>query len=89
MTRVSGIVVSHGHARQLESLLPLLTPQVQELVVVANTPGSVPSEIPERVRVLENVRPRRLAENVNLGTAATRGAWVVFANPDVVPAAHV
>ena len=29
--------------------------------------------------------PRRLAENVNLGVAATSGAWVLFSNPDVVP----
>ena len=43
MTRLSGIVVSHGHARELETLLPVLAPQVDELVVVANRPGSVPS----------------------------------------------
>ncbi len=85
MTRVSGIVVSHGHARELETLLPALAPQVDELVVVANRPGSVPRALPPGVRVLENVRPRRLAENVNLGTAATSGDWVVYANPDVVP----
>jgi GT2 family glycosyltransferase len=85
MTRVSGIVVSHGHARELETLLPLLALQVDELVVVANAPDSVPQALPSSVRVVENSRPRRLAANVNLGTAATSGAWVVFANPDVVP----
>jgi GT2 family glycosyltransferase len=89
MTRVSGIVVSHGHAHELETLLPLLLPQVDELVVVANVPGSVPTTVPGSVRVLENPRPRRLAENVNLGIAATRGAWTVFANPDVVPEGDV
>jgi GT2 family glycosyltransferase len=87
MTRVSGIVVSHGHARELETLLPALAPQVDEVVVIANVPGSVPTTLPPSVRVLENGRPLRLAENVNLGTAATSGDWVVFANPDVVPGA--
>jgi GT2 family glycosyltransferase len=82
---VSAVVVSHGHARELETLVPVLRPQVDELVVVANMPGSVPSGLPERVRVLENARPLRLAENINLGVAATRGTWVLFSNPDVVP----
>ncbi len=36
--------------------------------------------------MLENARPLRLAENVNLGVAATSGEWVLYANPDVVPA---
>ena len=85
MTRLSGIVVSHGHARELETLLPILAPQVDELLVVANRPGSVPSALPPGVRVLENAHPRRLSENVNLGTAATSGEWLVYANPDVVP----
>jgi len=83
---VSAVVVSHGHAGELERLLPALAPQVDELVVVANTPGSVPAELPHGVRVLENTRPLRLAENVNLGVAATTGEWVLFSNPDVVPA---
>jgi GT2 family glycosyltransferase len=85
MTAVSAVVVSHGHAQDLTRLLPVLAPQVDELVVVANRPGSVPEELPPGGRVLENPRPLRLAENVNLGTAATTGAWVLFANPDVMP----
>ena len=39
--RVSAVVVSHGHARELERSLPALAPQVDELVVIANLPGSV------------------------------------------------
>ena len=39
--KVSAVVVSHGHARELERSLPALAPQVDELVVVANLPGSV------------------------------------------------
>ena len=83
---VAAIVVSHGHARELETLVPVLAPQVDELVVVANTPGSVPSGLAAAVRVLENARPHRLSENVNLGIAATTCEWVLFSNPDVVPA---
>ena len=85
MTEVSAVVISHGHAEELETLLPILAPQVDELVVVANRPGSLPGAVPAPARVVENVVPRRLAENVNLGIAARAGAWVLFANPDVVP----
>jgi len=84
---VSAVVVSHGHARELETLLPLLARQVDELVVVANTPGSVPRELPAGARVLENARPLPLSANVNLATAATTGDWVLTSNPDVAPAA--
>jgi GT2 family glycosyltransferase len=85
VTEVSAVVVSHGHASELATLLPLLTPQVDELVVVANRPGSVPETLPPGARVLENPAPRRLAANVNTGVAATSGEWVLYANPDVVP----
>ena len=68
---VSAVVVSHGHAAALETLLPLLAPQVDELLVIANLPGSLPAELPPSTRVLENTAPRRLAANVNLGVAAT------------------
>ncbi len=85
MSGVSAVVVSHGHARELGALLPLLAPQVDELVVVANRPGSVPTELPPGARVLENAERKRLSENVNLGIAATSGEWVLFSNPDVVP----
>jgi GT2 family glycosyltransferase len=85
MTEVSAVVVSHGHAGDLATLLPLLAAQVDELVVVANRPGSVPDELPPGARVVENSVARRLSENVNLGVAATSGTWVLFSNPDVVP----
>lgn len=81
---VSAVVVSHGHARVLESLLPALLPQVDELVVVANIPGSI-GTVPDGARVLENETPRTLSANVNVGIAATSGAFVLFANPDAVP----
>ncbi len=82
--RVSAVVVSHGHAQELRSSLPALVPQVDELVVVANLPGSV-AEVPAGVRVLPNERPRTFAANVNRGIEATSGELVLVANPDAVP----
>ena len=41
--KVSAVVISHGHAHELERSLPVLAPQVDELVVIANVPGSVPA----------------------------------------------
>jgi len=39
---------------------------------------------PADVRVLENTQPLSFAANVNLGTAATSGEYVLVANPDAV-----
>jgi hypothetical protein len=58
---------------------------VDELVVVANVPGSLPAALPADVRVIENGRPLPLAANVNLGAAATSGALVLNATPDTRP----
>jgi N-acetylglucosaminyl-diphospho-decaprenol L-rhamnosyltransferase len=83
--KVSAVVVSHGHGRDVERLLPALVPQVDETVVVANNvPGSTATER-EDVRVLENPAPLPLAANVNLGIAATTGAYVLNVNPDAIP----
>jgi N-acetylglucosaminyl-diphospho-decaprenol L-rhamnosyltransferase len=82
--KVSAVVVSHGHAEDVERLLPALAPQVDEVVVVANTPGSV-GATPEDVHVVHNGRPMPLAANVNLGIAATTGEYVLNVNPDAVP----
>ena len=85
MTRVGAVVVSHGHAAELERLLPALAPQVDELVVVANLPGSVPPELPAGATTIENARPLSYAANANVGTAATGGEYVLVANPDAIP----
>ena len=82
--KVSAVVVSHGHAAELDRLLPALLPQVDEAVVVANTDGSVGST-PPSVHVIHNGRPMPLAANVNLGIAATSGEYVLSANPDTLP----
>lgn len=82
---VSAVVVSHGHARELERSLPALLPQVDELVLVANVPGSA-GDVPAGVRVIENRRPLPLSANVNLGVASTSGELVLFSNPDALAA---
>jgi len=81
--KVSAVVVSHGHAGELARSLTALTPQVDEVVVISNVPGS--AEGPHQgVRVLDNPRPLSLAANVNLGIAATAGGYVLNVNPDAV-----
>ena len=82
--RVSGIVVSHGHADEVERLVPVLLSQLDELVLVENLPGSVRGE-PAGTRVLRNDRARTFAANVNQGIAATSGELVLVANPDALP----
>ncbi len=79
--RVSAVVVSHGSAAEVAALLPALSPQVDELVVIANVPGSAPPG----VEALENARPLGYAANLNLGTARTQGEAVLAVNPDAVP----
>jgi GT2 family glycosyltransferase len=81
--KVSAVVVSHGHAVDLERSLPALAPQVDEIVVVANVPSSV-AEVPSGARVLENPRPLSLSANVNLGIAASSGEYVLSVNPDAI-----
>ena len=83
--KVSAVVVSHRHARELERSLGALVSQVDEIVVIANVPGSV-GEVPDGVRVLENSRPLPLSANVNLGIASTSGEYVLNANPDTLAA---
>ena len=65
--RVAGIVVSHGHPSELEESLPALRAQVDELIVIANVPGSVP----DGVAAMHNERPLGFGANVNRGAART------------------
>jgi N-acetylglucosaminyl-diphospho-decaprenol L-rhamnosyltransferase len=81
--KVSAVVVSHGHSGELARSLPALTPQVDEVVVISNVPGSAEGA-PQGVRVLDNPRPLSLAANVNLGIAATAGDYVLNVNPDAI-----
>jgi GT2 family glycosyltransferase len=82
--KVSAVVISHGHADELARSLPALAPQVDELLVIANIRGSLPSELPGGARVLENERPLSFAANANLGAAQTEHELVLIANPDAV-----
>ena len=81
--KVSAVVVSHGHAGELARSLTALTPQVDEVVVISNVPGSAEGA-PQGVIVLDNPRPLSLAPNVNLGIAATAGEYVLNVNPDAI-----
>ena len=78
---VAAVVVSHGHPRELEDSLPALRPQVDELVVIANVPGSVP----DGVDAVHNERPLGFGANLNRGFARTSAELLVAANPDAVP----
>jgi N-acetylglucosaminyl-diphospho-decaprenol L-rhamnosyltransferase len=78
--RVAAIVISHGNAPEVAQSLPALAPQVDEVVVIANIPGSVP----EGVDAVENTRPLGFAANINLGLKRTGADAVVVANPDAV-----
>jgi N-acetylglucosaminyl-diphospho-decaprenol L-rhamnosyltransferase len=82
--RVSAVVVSHGHREELAESLPALIPQVDEVVVIANTPGSAPLDA-LGTRVIENALPASFAANINVGTRATTGELVLVSNPDAVP----
>ena len=79
--KVSAIVVSHGSAAALTEALPALEPQVDELLVISNVPGSVPAG----VDALANDRPLGFAANLNLGLTRTSGDAVLAVNPDTVP----
>jgi GT2 family glycosyltransferase len=81
VVRVSAVVVSHGSARELEESLPALHPQVNELVVIANVPGSVPPG----VEAVHNATALGFAANLNKGSALTTGDAVLAVNPDAVP----
>jgi len=79
--KVAAVVVSHGHPRELQESLPMLREQVDELVVIANIPGSVP----EGVEAVHNEQPLGFGTNVNRGAALTTAELVLSANPDAVP----
>jgi len=83
----SGIFVATGagEAAMLRESLPALHAQVDELVVVANGPGSHPAALPPDVRVVENEQPLGFSANVNKGIGATSGEYAVISNPDAIP----
>jgi N-acetylglucosaminyl-diphospho-decaprenol L-rhamnosyltransferase len=78
----AGVVIVHERVPQLEQCLDALRPQVDELVVVANLPGT---DV-EGARLIQNDQPVGFATNANRGIAATTAPYVVIANPDTIPA---
>jgi N-acetylglucosaminyl-diphospho-decaprenol L-rhamnosyltransferase len=82
--KVSAVVVSHGHRAELAESLAALAPQVDEIVVIANIPGSAPDQT-LGARVLENAKARSYAANLNRGIGETTGELVLVNNPDAVP----
>jgi GT2 family glycosyltransferase len=81
--KIAAVVVSHGHPRELERSLAALGDQVDELVVIANVPGSVS----DGVEAIHNPQPLGFATNLNRGFARTTAELLISANPDAVPAA--
>src|SRR5262249_26531520 len=80
------VVISHGHAEELERSLPALAPQVDELLLIVNpVPNSVPAQLPQGMRVVRNEHVLSFAANANIGTARTAHELVLIANPDAVP----
>jgi N-acetylglucosaminyl-diphospho-decaprenol L-rhamnosyltransferase len=75
---VAGVVVVHEPTPDLERCLDALRPQVDELVVVANLPGT---EV-DGVTVIRNDRPLGYAANANRGIAATSAPLIALCNPD-------
>ena len=75
---VAGVVVVHEPTRELERCLAALRPQVEELVVVANLPGTHAAG----VKLIVNEQPLGYAANANRGIAATTAPFVVLCNPD-------
>jgi N-acetylglucosaminyl-diphospho-decaprenol L-rhamnosyltransferase len=81
---ISAIVVSHGHREELAESLSALAPQVDEIVLIANIPGSLPGNT-HGARVVQNSRALSYAANMNRGIAETSGELVLVNNPDAVP----
>jgi GT2 family glycosyltransferase len=77
---VAGIVVTHGPSPDLQECLATLSPQVDELVVVANLPLRL--ELPGSAKLIENERPVGFSANVNRAVSETSAEFVVIANPD-------
>ena len=81
--KVAAVVVSHGHPRELSESLPALRAQVDELLVIANVPGSLPAG----VEAVHNERPLGFGTNLNRGAASTSAELVEHRAPQEQEAA--
>jgi GT2 family glycosyltransferase len=84
--KVAGIMIVTGRDETalMRRSVGALRAQVDELVVVANGPGSVEADPPEGARVLRNERMLGFSANINAAVAATASEYVVVSNPDAV-----
>jgi GT2 family glycosyltransferase len=78
---VAAIIVSHGTPDETGRVVAALRDQVEEIVVIANIPDSVPAD----VEASHNEEPLGFAANLNKGVALTRAPLVLSVNPDAVP----
>jgi hypothetical protein len=83
VSRVAAVVVTHGHPAD-QRLFPALLTQVDEAVLIANTPDAVGS-VPDGVNVHLNATPVGFATNVNRGVAVSDSDYVLSVNPDAIP----
>jgi GT2 family glycosyltransferase len=81
--RLSAVVISHDAPSELERCVRALEPDVDEVLVVANTLQSV-GPLPPRIGTIVNDTPRGFAANANAGISRTRGDAVVVANADAI-----
>jgi N-acetylglucosaminyl-diphospho-decaprenol L-rhamnosyltransferase len=79
---VAAVVVVHDPVPELEQCLDALRPQVDDLVVVANLPGTTV----EGARLIETPAPVGFAANANRGIAQTSAPFAVVCNPDTIAA---
>lgn len=82
--KVSAVVISHEEPGQLERCVQALLPEVDEVLVVGNTPESA-GPLPRSVGRIVNDRPRGFAANANAGISRTVGEAVIVANADAIP----
>ena len=83
---VSAVVVSHGHAAELEQSLAGARAAGRRAARDREHPRQrARRSCREGARVLENERPLSFAANANLGAARTEHELVLIANPDAVP----
>jgi N-acetylglucosaminyl-diphospho-decaprenol L-rhamnosyltransferase len=78
---VAAVVVSHGTPELVARSVDALRPQVDELVVIANIPGSAPAGLD----AVHNDAPVGFAANLNRGFALTTAPLVLSVNPDTLP----
>ena len=81
--KISAVIIWHGHAEELTPCLGALAPQMDEVAVAVNIPGSV-DELPPETIVVHDKQLLGFAANAYRGFAATPGEALVLANPDTL-----